>query len=61
MRLLSRLRHCHVIIVEDREKSRETCENNGCSDRYSNYRIQSAESRQTDLPGKWKEADKKTR
>jgi len=60
MRLLSRLRHYHGIIVADREKSRETCENNGCTDRYSNYRIQSAERcRQTDLPGKWKEADKR--
>jgi len=59
MRSLSRWRHYHGIIFEDREKSRETCENNGCTYRYSNSQIQSAERcRQTDLPGKWKEVDK---
>jgi hypothetical protein len=60
MRSLSRLRDCHGIISEDQGKTRETCENNGCTDRYSNCRIQSAERcRQTDLPGKWIDPDKK--
>jgi len=59
-RFLGGGRGCHGIIFEDQEKTRETCENNGCTDRYSNSRIQSAERcRQTDLAGKWKEADKK--
>jgi hypothetical protein len=56
--------HYHGMIFEDREKSRETCENNGCTDRYSNpeYKVLSAVAKPTCLGnGKTRGGEKKAR